>query len=219
MLETDAVEPQQQLDLGPRRRLQHTVGLHEQALVEHERGVAHERLHEAHPPGALPPGARHRQQPGRELLVGECVVAEHLPGAVVADAEDGALPAAEDRRRQRRLAPSDEHVERVIPDRDHDARQARAALVNDLEVRQSGRGPDAAVDAGHVGDEPRLALEVRDDQPFERYRIGRHLSAPPARASRSRTAQASPSTARRSPAGTARVRAARSACTPPIGRG
>ena len=132
----------QQLDLGPRRRLEHAVGLHEKPLVVHERGVAHERLHEAAPAGrsparrSPPPAARPRapRRRGRRSTSTSPAPSSHMPSTAP-------WLAAEDRRRLRRLAPSDKDVERAVPDGDDDARHARAARRGGPRGRPAGTWP------------------------------------------------------------------------------
>ena len=94
VLEPDLVEAEQQLDLGPGRGLEDPVGLHEEALVVDEGGVAHERLDDSRTRCALSrPALATASSPVDELLVREGVVAEHLARAVVAHAEHRALTA------------------------------------------------------------------------------------------------------------------------------
>ena len=190
--EADLVEPLHELDLGPGRGLENPVGLHEQALVVHERGVAHERLDEAHAVGALSPCGCHSQQPGRQLLVGEGVVAQHV---------------ARHRRRTCRAPPlgwsprtagasaASRHPTRTwngrFADSDDHARQPRPPVEQDLEIGEPERGPNAAVETRHVepgtmagaGDRGRRALR-------ELTGAGGTLSAPRARTSRCRKGRA-----------------------------
>src|SRR5208337_3189939 len=112
----DLMEAVHELDLGPGRGLEDPIALHEEALVVDERGVAHERLHDPDAPRALAPGTGHSEQPRRELLVCEGVVAEHLARAVAAYPEHGTLVIAEDGRGQGGFTPTDHDVERVLSD-------------------------------------------------------------------------------------------------------
>ena len=73
-----------------------------------------------------------------------------------------------DCRGERRLPPPDQDVEPAFSDGDDHARHPRAPVENDLEVSEPEGGPRGAVVARHVDQEPGLALEIWDDEPFER---------------------------------------------------
>jgi hypothetical protein len=124
-------------------------------------------MDQAHAFCSLAPCARHGKQPSRELLVGECVVAQHVALAIAAHAEHRTLMVSENRRGERRFPPSDQDVERAVADSDNHARQSRTPVEHDLEISELEGGPHAAVEPRHVGQEPGLALEIGNDEPFE----------------------------------------------------
>ncbi len=77
------------------------------------------------------------------------------------------MTVSENRRGERRFPPSDQDVERAVADSDDHARQSRTPVDHDLEVSELEGGPYAAVEPRHVGQEPGLALQVGNDEPFE----------------------------------------------------